>query len=195
MNSSGIWHILPFPPASEERSPNLFCMYWWFCSLGPRILLSQLLCRRHVKDCTVQEDSGRGHSARCPSGKNSCGCIWQLCCYCLVSLLNRAPLFIPVHSLLATCTAPSESWFVITSLWYTPSSTFGDHLTLWAHPKCRRRSSAGPSLSMAVEIFRSSVVFFLIDFCSWQICCCSSFIFPQNSHRKQQAARRICLAV
>lgn len=145
---------------------------------------------------TVQEDSVRGHSARCPSGKNGCGCIWQLCCYCLVSLLNQAPLFIPVYSLLATSTAPSESWFVITSLWYTPSSTFGDHLTLWAHPKCRRRSSAGPSLSIAVEIFRSSVVFFfLIDFCSWQICCCSSFIFPQNSHRKQQAARRIWLAV
>lgn len=133
--------------------------------------------------------------ARCPSGNSGRGCIWQLCCHCLMSLLNPAPLFIPVYSLLATSTALPKSRFVITSLWYTPNSTFRAHLTLWAYPKCRPRSSAGPSLLMAMEIFRSSVDFFL----NWSLQLANMllfFIFPQkHGHSKQQAARRIWLAL
>lgn len=165
MNSSGIWHILPFPPASEGRSPNLFCMYWWFCSLGPRILVLQLLCM------CVETRGGEG-LAQCRrilwgdvvQGVLQGGAAVDAFGSCAATLprVSSEPSTTvhPCLFTLATSTAPPKSWLMITSLWYTLTSTFRAHLTLWAHPKCRPRSSAGPSLLIAVEIFRSSVDFF-----------------------------------
>lgn len=126
LNHECLWDLThPAIPPASESSPHLFCVCRWFCSLEPRV--SQFLCmcvktRRREGLAQCRRILCGTLCARCPSGKSGCGCVWQMCCHYLVSLLNPAPLFIPVYSLLATSTAPPKSCFVITSLWYTPSS-------------------------------------------------------------------------
>lgn len=76
---------------------------------------------------------------------------------CLFWIQDCSSLFIHFLQLPLLCLKPG--------LWLPPSGTVPAlHLeltfTLWAHPKCRPRSPAGPSSLMTMEIFRSSVDFF-----------------------------------
>ena len=221
INSSVIWHILPFPPAWEGKPPSPFCTYWWFCSLGPSILVSQRACARVylsmcVCACACVKTGRRIKEGYGAKGFYEMFCeVWYREEWLTVDKFSRCPAACLMQAhfssepstmvhpcLIASCTFQCST--LIRALWLPPSGAlpplmFRAHLAVQAHPKCRPRSSTGPSLLMALDSFTSSVdffVFILLQLAKMLLLlpCPSPFRRTETWSQKQQATR-IWLAV